>query len=237
MKKSFCLLVVLFLALAIKPVWAVEPMMKLVPSSGTYTKDTSFEVMVAVDSGAVETMAIDVHLKFDPSKVEIVSAEPVTNLLNTLGLISIGPTPDNTSGTFFDSFYINPEMHPDEKATVSGNLLNIKFKPKIVGTINVDFNCTTGSDADSNIFDGTTTADRINCLSNINGVYTITDGGTSDPNPTAVPTTAPSSNDPDPTAVPAQSNELPQTGTVETTIGLIIFGIVSVLSSLALKFL
>jgi len=101
MKNFFCLLVVLFLALAVKPVWAVEPMMKLVPSSGSYTKDSAFEVVVAVDSGAVQTMAIDVHLKFDPSKVEIQSAEPVINLFDTLGLVSIGPTTDNVSGTFF----------------------------------------------------------------------------------------------------------------------------------------
>jgi len=226
MKKFFCLLVVLFLALAVGPVWAVEPMMKLVPSSGSYTKNSAFEVMVAVDSGAVQTMAIDVHLKFDPSKAEIQSAEPVTNLFEALGLVSIGPTTDNVSGTFFDSYYISLEKHPEEKATVSGDLLKIKFKPKVAGTINIDFKCTAGSDADSNIFDGTTTADMISCPSNINGVYTITDGGTSDPNPTAVPT-----------AIPTSGTELPKTGTVETTIGLMIFGIVSVLSSLALKFL
>ena len=237
MKKSFCLLLVLFSALAIKPVLAVEPMMKLVPSSGTYSKANSFDVVVAVDSGNVETMAIDVHLKFDPLKVEIVSAEPVTNLLDILGLVSIGPTPDNANGKFFDSYYISLEKHPDEKTTVSGNLLSIRLKPKIAGTINIDFDCTAGSDADSNIFDGTTTADMISCPSNVNGVYTITDGGTANPDPTAVPTIPPSNDNPDPTAAPTQSNELPQTGTVETTIGLIIFGIVSVLSSLALKFL
>lgn len=231
MKKSFWLLFVLFLALAIRPVWAVEPMMKLVPSSGTYTKDTSFEVVVAVDSGAVETLAIEVDLKFDPAKVEVVSVEPVTSVLNTLGLISMGASFDNEKQEIKDGYYINSDMHPDEKAPVSGNLLNIKFKPKIVGTINIDFDCTAGSDADSNIFDGTTTADMISCPSNINGVYTITEGGTSVPDPTAVP-----SND-NPTAIPTQASELPQTGTVETTIGLIIFGIVSVLSSLALKFL
>jgi len=151
----------------------------------------------------------------------------VTNLLDNLGLVSIGPTPDNANGKFFDSYYISLEKHPDEKTIVSGNLLNIKFKPKIAGTINIDFICTAGSDADSNIFDGTTTADMINCPSNINGVYTINDSGTSDPDPTAVPTQTPVTT----------GNELPKTGTVETTIGLIIFGIVSVLSSLALKFL
>ena len=246
MKKIFCPLMVLFFVLFVGPVFGVEPMMKLVPSSGTYTKGGIFDVVVAVDSGSVETLAIDVHLKFDPARVEIVSAEPVTNLFDLLGLVSIGPNPDNTIGTFTDSFYISPEKHPEEKTTVSGNLLNIKFKPKVSGTINVDFKCTAGSDADSNIFDGTTTADMINCPSNINGVYTITDGGTSNPDPT--PTSSPSSNNPtatptsspsvnNPTAVPTSGTELPKTGTIETTIGLIIFGIVSVLSSLALKFL
>lgn len=227
MRKIFCPLVVsLFLLLMVKPVMAVEPMMKLVPSSGTYTKDTAFDVVVAVDSGIVETMAIDVHLKYDPSKVEIQSALPVANLFDTLGLVSIGPTDDSASGKFFDSYYISLEKHPSEKAVVAGNLLNIKFKPKIAGTINIDFNCTTGSSADSNIFNAVTTADVISCPSNINGVYTITDGGTANPDPTAVPTASPTAN-----------NELPKTGTVETTISLLIFGFVSLLSSLALKFL
>ena len=232
MKKIFCLLIVLFLVLTVRPALAVEPMLKLTPSTGTYTKDTSFEIMVAVDSGAIETLAIDVHLKFDPAKVEVVSAEPVASVLNTLGLISLGSTIDNEKSKITDSYYINPDMHPDGRTTVSGNLLNITLKPKVLGTINIDFICTAGSDADSNIFDGTTTADMISCPSNINGEYTITDGGTVNPDPTTSP-----SNNPNPTAVPTQANELPKTGTIETTIGLIIFGVVSVLSSLALKFL
>ena len=73
MKKIFCLLIVLFLAWGVKPVLAVEPMLKLTPSTGTYTKGTSFEVTVGADTGTVETQAIDVWLKYDPAKVEIES--------------------------------------------------------------------------------------------------------------------------------------------------------------------
>jgi len=230
MKKIFySVAILLVFGLVVKPVMAAEPMLKLVPSSGTYATDTSFDVVVAVDSGTVETMAIDVHLKYDPSKVEIQSAEPVPNLLETLGLVSLGPTFDNVAGTFFDSFYISMEQHPSEKAVVSGNLLNIKFRPKVAGTINIDFNCTTGSSADSNIFDATTTADVISCPSNINGVYTITGDGPGDSNPTATPTSVSGTGDTD--------DELPKTGVIGGTLGLIIFGIVGVLSSLFLRFL
>ncbi|HNY04193.1 MAG TPA: LPXTG cell wall anchor domain-containing protein [Candidatus Woesebacteria bacterium] len=225
MKKFFPALVVLFLALAVGPVLAVEPMFKFTPSRGTYTKGSSFEIIMGADSGTVETQAIDVWFSFDPAKVEIESVNEVDNLFENLGFLS-GPANININdGTVDVIIYPSLETHPSQVAVVNGDLLKIKLKPKIAGTINIDFICTSGLTSDSNILD-IATVDKINCPSNINGVYTITDGGTSDPNPTAVPT-----------AIPTSGTELPKTGTVETTIGLMIFGIVSVLSSLALKFL
>lgn len=232
MKKIFCLLVVLFLAWGVKPVLAVEPMLKLTPSTGTYTKGTSFEVTVGADTGIVETQAIDVWLKYDPAKVEIESVAEVDNLLENLGIQSEAANIDTTNGKIDILLYPSLEIHPSQRTVVKGDLLKIKLKPKIAGTINFDFICKPGESGESSIFDGTTTADMINCPSNINGVYTINEsGGTSNPEPTAAPS------DNGPTATPTQASELPQTGTVETTIGLMIFGIVSVLSSLALKFL
>lgn len=226
MKKIFCLLIVLFLALGIKPVLAVEPMLKLTPSTGTYTKGTSFEVIVGVDSGIVETQAIDVWLKYDPAKVEVESVVEVDNLLENLGIESYPPVIDTAKGTIEVLFSTSLEVHPSQKAVVKGDLLKIKLKAKVAGTINFDFICTPGDSSESSIFDGVTTADMINCPSNINGVYTINESGSSDPDPTAAPTTTPTT-----------GTELPKTGTIGTTIGLMIFGIISVLSSLALKFL
>jgi len=232
MKKIFCLLVVLFLAWGVKPVLAVEPMLKLTPSTGTYTKGTSFEVTVGADTGIVETQAIDVWLKYDPAKVEIESVIEIDNLLENLGIELVSSDIDNTNGSLEVLFSFPFDVQTIQKAVVKGDLFKIKVKPKVAGTINIDFKCVAGESDESSIFDGTTTADMINCPSNINGVYTINEsGGTSNPEPTAAPS------DNGPTATPTQASELPQTGTVETTIGLMIFGIVSVLSSLALKFL
>jgi hypothetical protein len=69
-------------------------------------------------------------------------------------------------------------------------------------------------------------SDVINCSTNVNGVYTINTGGeSSTANPTAIP------------VVEAGSSELPKTGNMGATVGLLVFGIVGVLSSIALRFL
>lgn len=233
MKKTFCSIVITLLFLTAKPILAADPMLKLTPSTGTYTRGSTFEVVVGANTGSVETQAIDVWLKFDPAKVEIESVTEVDNLLENLGLQSGSPNINITDGKIDIIIYPSLETHPSQKAVVNGDLLKIKLKPKIAGTINFDFICIPGESGESSIFDGAT-LETINCASNINGVYTITDGGTVNPDPTAVPTTSPNN----PTATPTTANnELPKTGSVETTIGLLIFGFVSLLSSLALKFL
>ena len=107
----------------------------------------------------------------------------------------------------------------------------LTFRAKAVGTAVANFTCQTGSDTDSNILT-MQGVDLINCSANQNGSYTITDGGSSSTvNPTAVPTSASSA------STQTQSSTLPQTGNVATTIGLLVFGLVGVLSSWALRFL
>lgn len=220
MKKIFILILTVAIFLTVSPVLAAGPMLKFVPSTGTYTKGESFKVNIGVDSGAEKVQALDVNATFDASKVELVSIDSLNN--DTFRFV-MDKNIYNDTGKFTLSLYTESGSY--EATVITGDLVTVTFLPKATGTVNVNFSCTDGSTIDSNI-NNSLAVDVINCASNINGVYTITDGGTANPDPTAVPTTPPTAN-----------NELPKTGTVETTIGLLIFGFVSLLSSLALKFL
>lgn len=233
MKKLFILLLMFALLMGVDPVLAAGPMVKFSPSTGTYKNGEPFNVNIGVDSGTEKVQAIDIRVTFDANLVQVDSIDPLNNITFP-GLTIDSKEISNDTGLFKFSLYNDASTF--EGGAVTGDLVKVTFKPKAKGTIKVNFACVEGSTIDTNIFN-ILTNEVINCASNINGVYTITDGGTANPDPTAVPTIPPSNDNPDPTAAPTQSNELPQTGTVETTIGLIIFGIVSVLSSLALKFL
>lgn len=223
MKKIFCLVLAIFSLGMVGPVMAAGPMLKFVPSSGSYTNGSNFTVTIGVDSGIEKVQAVDVWATFDTAKLEVVSVIKATNPAFdfNMGAANI----DIAGGKFDVTFSSSAGAAAFEAKAVSGDLAVVTFKAKANGTANVNFTCTAGSYIDSNIFN-ISTNEVIDCPSNINGVYTITDGGTNNPNPTAVPT-----------AVPTTGTELPKTGTVETTIALMVFGFVSLLSSLALKFL
>ncbi len=232
MKKLLCLMLFAFSFWIAKPVVAAGPMLKFVPSSGSYTNGNDFTITIGIDSGTEKVQAVDVWTTFDTAKLEVVS---VIKAINPAFDFNMGAANIDEAGGKFDiTFSPSAGGATFEAKAVSGDLAVVTFKAKATGTANVNFTCAAGSTIDSNIFN-ISTNDVIDCTSNLNGSYTITDGGTSNPDPTATPTT--SSNTSNPTAVPTQASELPQTGRVETTVGLMIFGIVSVLSSLALKFL
>ena len=120
-----------------------------------------------------------------------------------------------------------------EAVAIRGDLAVVTFKAKATGSAAVNFTCTAGSTIDTNIFD-TSGNDVIDCASNVNGIYTITagSGGVTDPTtaPTAVPTTVVNNV----TTVPG---ELPRTGGIGATLGLMIFGIVGALAGVALRWL
>lgn len=228
MKKILGLILLMLCLLTAKGAVAAGPLLKFNPNSGTYTNGGTFTVKIGVDSDIEQTMAIDVWSTFDATKLEIVSIVKSPTLADNYGLSADAANIDNANGKFSMSFYSSGGSAAFEAKTVSGDLATITFKAKAIGTANVNFTCAAGSSIDSNIFN-VSTVDVINCGSNINGVYTITDGGggtTADPTATPVVSTS-----------TAGDEQLPQTGSVGATIGLLIFGIVGVLSSLALRFL
>ncbi|MBP6989588.1 hypothetical protein KBB48_02340 [Candidatus Shapirobacteria bacterium] len=225
MKKIICLILIVVSFWSARPAMAAVPMLKFTPSSGTYTNGSTFTVTVGVDSGTEKSSAVDIWGTFDSTKLELVSIDMPTNPAYSFTLnknISDGKfdiyCPSNVTGTY-------------EETPLNGDMAVLTFRAKAVGTAVANFTCQTGSDTDSNILT-MQGVDLINCSANQNGSYTITDGGSSSTvNPTAVPTSASSA------STQTQSSTLPQTGNVATTIGLLVFGLVGVLSSWALRFL
>jgi len=226
MKKILGLLIV-FTLLTVKPVLAAGPLLKFVPSTGTYTNGETFKVNIGIDSGTEKSQSVDVVATYDPTKVEVVSIDALTN--DSFQFIMEKNIYNDTGK--FTAWFISVAPGTYEATVITGDLATVTFRPKTTGTINVNFSCTTGSTIDSNI-NNASALDVINCASNVNGVYTITagGGGGSTPDPTATPVPANDDGGGDDTT-------LPQTGGVGTTIGLLVFGIVGILSSLALRWL
>lgn len=223
MKKILGSILIVLVLLTAKPALAAGPMLKFVPSTGTYTNGNTFKVNIGVDSGTEKVQGVDVVATFDASKVEVVSIEALDN--ETFQFV-MDKNIYNDTGKF--TLWFTAMSQGSYDATViTGDLATVTFRPKTTGTINVNYACTAGSTIDSNI-NNMSAVDVINCASNINGVYTITAGSDNTADPTATP--VPSTDEEDETT-------LPQTGGVGTTIGLLIFGIVGILSSLALRFL
>jgi len=227
MKKSlFILSLVLCLGVFASSAAVAGPMLKLSPSSGSFGNGSTFKVTVGVDSGTAKSMAVDAFLTFDAGKLEVVSVEDPSSPAFTF---SMGKNIYNSDGKLDMSFNPSGDSVLGESVAIVGDLAVVTFKAKGTGTAAVNFTCQAGSTIDTNIFDNQG-IDVIDCASNQNGSYTITGGG-SEPISTPVP--------PQATVTPNDGSgaELPQTGSVGTTIGLLIFGIVGLIAGTILKWL
>lgn len=219
----------LFFTFRAMPVIAVAaPRLTLTPINGSYTNGSEFKVSIGVNSDGEKSSAVDVWSTFDNSKLEIVS---IVKSANPPFAFEMSPVFDNNAGNFkFSCVSTNPSGLDD--VAINGELAVVTFRAKETGTAFLKFTCSNGSTTDSNIFNSDVN-DVISCASNSVGSYTITAGSSSTTtNPTSTPT-------PTPTVVTtvAKTTTLPQTGAVGSTIGLIIFGVISLASAVFLKFL
>ena len=218
--------VLLLLATQVKAAEA-GPMLKLSPTSGSYDNGSTFKVTVGVDSGTAKSMAVDAFLTFDSAKLEVVSIDaPSTPAFAN----SMGKNIYNSDGKFDMSFNPSGDAVLSDSTAIKGDLAVVTFKAKATGTAEVKFACTAGSTIDTNIFD-TTGNDVIDCASNQNGSYTI---NASSSGTTAAATATPTTVVQNVTTVPG---ELPRTGGFESTLGLMIFGLVGAMAGVALKWL
>jgi len=223
MKKVLCLVLVLCNLVWVKPVLAAGPLLRFSPSTGSYTNGSTFTVTIGVDSGTEKSQGVDAWVTFDSAKLEVVSIDTVTSPAFSF---SLGKNIYNSDGKF-DISCSSTDMGTYQATTILGDLASVTFRAKGTGTAAVNFTCKSGSTTDSNIFN-MSAVDVINCASNVNGSYTITEGSSSSSSTTSTPT---------PTVGATTTSTLPATGSVGATIGLMLFGIVGILSSLALRFL
>lgn len=212
------------------------PRLTLTPVSGSYTNGSTFTVSIGVNSETEKSSAVDVWATFDKTKLEIVS---ITKSTNPPFAFEMTPKFDNTAGTFQFSC-VSTNMSAFDDAVINGELAVVTFKTKAVGAAALNFTCTSGSTTDSNIFNSDIN-DVISCDANSVGSYTITGDSataitTTTPTPTTtlVPTTTSTSTT---TLTPTTTATLPQTGVVSATVGLIVFGAISLASALFLKIL
>jgi len=232
MKKTACLSTIfVFLLLSQVGVRAAYAGAKLYldPSSATKNVNDTFTVTAKVDSGGEVVGGVDGIGTYDSSRLELVSVTKASDMVFT-NLDSGGSCQIGTSsgGKFSFTCYANSAV---DNTAAAGSLVVFNFKAKATGTANVAFSCTSGSTVDSNIVKTSTSGDVISCGENGSGSYTINDGGSSSSTTTTTSTA---------TSAPANtttSTELPKTGNVGATVGLVSFGLVSLLSAVFLKFL
>ena len=226
--RTFLFTFVLFLLSAGVSVVEAAPRLYFDPATASKNVGNEFTVTAKIDSDGEVVAGADGLGTYDSTRLELVDAVQSPSVVFRDGCV----VKLKSGGEF--GFSCNSGYGVDDVA-VSGDLVIFTFKAKATGTAKVDFSCTAGSTIDSNITKMSgSVVDIISCGSNGSGTYTIGEGstsGSSDPAPAATntPTLTPSSN--------STSAELPQTGTVGVTVGLVVFGLVSLVSAVFLKFL
>lgn len=222
--RFFPILVVVFLMSG--RVVLAAPHFTFTPSSGSYTVGSNFSVNLGINSESENVGGADLVGTFDASRLEIVSITKA-NVEHSFSFeYNSGSTPiiDNNAGKF--EITLNPtsssvfDYKPANEA-----LLTINFKAKATGTADLNLTCQQGSVADTNIINDKA-ADVVTCSSNQSGSYNITSGGS---NPTSAPTPTKTTT--------TTTTQLPRTGGIGSTVGLVVFGAVSVFGALFLTLL
>lgn len=206
------------------------PRLTLSPASGTYTNGSEFSVTIGANSETEKSAAVDAWVNFDANKLEVVS---ITKASNPAFSFALGQNIYNSTGKF-DISCTSTDMSSYETQSINGDLAVVTFRAKAEGVASVTFSCTAGSSTDTNIFN-TSAVDVIDCASNQSGSYTIaaanSESSSSSPTSTPTPTTTTT------TTTTTNNSTLPQTGVIENTVGLIVFGLMSLIGAAALRWL
>jgi hypothetical protein len=208
----------------VKAVYA-SPRLYFDPANANKTLNETFTVTAKVDTSGEIVGSIDGMGSYDSSKLDLVSitkaSDMVFNDVEGGGGCQIGTS---SGGKFSFSCYANSVL---SNSVPSGNLVIFTFKAKATGTATVAYTCTNGSTVDSNIVKSSNASDVISCSDNGTGTYVIGEGSGS---------SSGSSNSSSPSTT-TTTTTLPKTGNVGATLGLVGFGLVSVISAIFLRFL
>jgi len=222
--------------------WAT-PHFTLTPVSGNETVGQNFDVILGVDSDTEKVVGIDIKATFDSSKLEIVGVQkgsiPAGDSYYQFDFSPSLAQYDNTTGTF--AINLSPISQSIYEGPIAKQeLIKITFKPKTTGVASLNYTCVTGSVTESNIIKAATAEDVVDCSANQSGSYTIASstGGGTITTPTVVPTTASSGDltaDDGEETTTTTSSELPQTGAMENTIAMVVFGLSGMMAAVYLK--
>jgi hypothetical protein len=209
------------------------------PTSGSYTTGSTFDVVMGVNSGTEKVIGLDIKATFDASKLEVESIVKgsVPDDGYQFTYTNSSPIIDNSAGTFEVTL---PSANSSVYTGVVANheLLKITFKAKATGTAALNYVCTAGSVAETNIINDSGN-DVVACGSNQSGSYTITATSSSSvtSTPTLTPTPTSTSSTTSSTSAPTSTSTatLPETGGAAETMALVILGFSSMVAALYLK--
>ncbi|MBI5452710.1 hypothetical protein HY945_04555 [Candidatus Gottesmanbacteria bacterium] len=192
----------------------------------------NFDVKVMINTNSIQTINGDALINFEPSKLTIDPALVKTgNFYTYFSANTLG----GTTNKFLISSWEESVARPKSSSTDT-LYATMTIKANSAGTATLSFDCTAGSEADSNINQASDSKDIINCsaLQPLTINIGSASGPTLTPGPTAIPTTAltpsPTSTPsatatPRPTSTPVPTNtpkptvaQLPRAGTAEITV-------------------
>ena len=180
MRKLSVLLFLLGLLFRIGPTPVQAASFSFQPATGTYTLNSTWSVLLRINTDSQPVTSADIRLTYEPTKMEVVSI---------------------TNGLFFETFsqnvsptgtiYITAVASPSGASkTGSGTIANLNLKAKSAGTSPLSFVCQSGTSSDSNIYNAAG-QDLINCSLLTNAGYTLTGtGSAATPTPTRQATTS-----------------------------------------------
>lgn len=233
LKRITSTLLTLFLLVSAGSVKAyAAPNFTLTPTTGTYTNGSSFSVVLGADSGTEKVVAMDVVGTFDATRLEITSIEKASSPAFNFEYTSSTAIIHNDTGKFEVTLAPTGSSVYDG-VVVNGSLLVINFTTKATGTASLNLTCQSGSVVESNIINQAS-SDVVDCASNQSGSYAIVAASSGEAEATSTPTPTLTS---ETAANTPTSAELPRTGGVESTVGLMIFGVAVAGCALFLRFL
>lgn len=195
------------------------PRLYFEPSSGAYSLEEEFDVVVKIDTNGEESVGADAIISFDQNRLDVNQV--------TEGDFFSGFSHDLDSDNGKLSIYVHSEDVLTTKSGV-GDIATISFKTVDEGTAAVSFLCDSESNTGSSIWDQEGN-DLIDCSATGSGSYEIggeestTDGDNGDEEVlTEEESTEEESTEEDETPTPTPST-LPETG-VETPLLIVAFG-------------
>lgn len=148
---------------------------QFLPTTGTFSVDSKFDVQINVDTEAVDTTSTDAVINFDNSLLSVDSV--------SYGSFYSTVLHSQESGKLFISGMVSS---PEQTVNGTGTLATVSFKVLTSGTAELSFACTDGKTDDSNVTkNDLDSTDVIDC--NRLQAATFTLSGSSSGGPTATP--------------------------------------------------